>query len=264
VLSSQSFPDDNSDSDASCDSDYEFSEEKEMIERTVQDDKNERKKKKYYVCQQMNEHDQKSILLLEKWSDRLKINQELSDAEIQFQYGSFMSSLKERGLTINCDYNRFKALATENSSVTASSVFEARTALLGEAFGWYKNVRRPTDPNVNLDFEIDGLGKYENCKYMDVKCQRDFKNIPPHKQTFRDACVSISRNIHKQKLPYTKKGECEVLHLVNFERLVDIETRLTAEHRIKKGFYDPMTGLKGTPDPVVLRRFTIFVNIHPQ
>ena len=55
-----------------------------------------------------------------------------------------------------------------------------------------------------------------------------------------------------------------MLHLVNFERLVDIETRLTAEHRIKKGFYDPMTGLKGTPDPVVLRRFTIFVNIHPQ
>lgn len=43
ALLSQSFPEDNSDSDASCDSDYELFEE-EVTERTVQHDKEERKK----------------------------------------------------------------------------------------------------------------------------------------------------------------------------------------------------------------------------
>lgn len=89
----------------------------------------------------MNDYDRDAILLLEKWDDRLKINEALSDAEIQLQYSSFMSSLNERDLTVNCDYNRFNSLATEDSSVTASSIFEARTALLGEAYGWYENVR---------------------------------------------------------------------------------------------------------------------------
>lgn len=263
VLSSQSFPDDNSDSDASCDSDYEFK-ENEIIERTVQHDQEKREKKKYYVCRQMNEHDQEAILLLEKWSDRLKINEALSEDEIRLQYDLFISSLNTRGLTINCDFNRFERLATENSYVSASTVFEARTALLGEAYGWYENVRRPSDPGMNLDFEIDGLGKYINCRYMDAKGPRDFKNIPPQKRTFREACGSISRNIHRQKLPYIKNGNCEVLHLVNFERLVDVETRVSAEYRIKKGFNDPMNGFKGKPDPVLLRRFTKFINIYPQ
>jgi len=226
ALLSQSFPEDNSDSDASCDSDYELFEE-EVTERTVQHDKEERKKKRYYVCEQMNDYDRDAILLLEKWDDRLKINEALSDAEIQLQYSSFMSSLNERDLTVNCDYNRFNSLATEDSSVTASSIFEARTALLGEAYGWYENVRRPSDPTMILDFEIDGLGKFKDCKYMDAKCQRDLKNIRSHKQTLSGVCNGISRNIHRQKVPY-KKDQCEVLHLVNFERLVDVETRLKA------------------------------------
>ena len=96
---------------------------------------------------------------------------------------------------------------------------------------------------INLDFEIDGLGNYKNCNYMDVKCPRDFKNIPAQKRKFRDVCTSISRGIHKQKLHFIKKGDYEVLHLVNFERLIDVGTRFNSQHRIIKGFSNPMLGL---------------------
>lgn len=89
-------------------------------------------------------------------------------------------------------------------------------------------------------------------------------NNTSHKQTLRSVCITISRNIYKQKFPHIKKDQCKVLHLVNFERLVDVETRLKAEHFIKRGFYDPMSGLKGKPDPVLLKRSTKFVNIYPQ
>jgi len=158
VRKQSGFPDDNDNSDddfySDLDSDTEF-------DSSCRDENQEQDKKRYFVCKKMTEPDQKAILLLEEWSDRIKIHSKLTDEEIRLQHDLFMTSLHERGLSVECTFDRFKTLSTENNLIDASSVFETRTALMGEALGFYTNLRRPTtDSGITLDFEIDGLGPY--------------------------------------------------------------------------------------------------------
>ena len=49
------------------------------------------------------------------------------------------------------------------------SVLEARAVLQAKRQGLVTDVSRPNNPKVDLDFEVKGLGRYENITHVDVK-----------------------------------------------------------------------------------------------
>lgn len=73
--------------------------------------------------------------------------------------------------TFNCSFDRFKELATECGEIKESGVREAIIILQGEMQVHYKNAQRVDyGPNVkDLDFAVDGLGKFENITHAEAK-----------------------------------------------------------------------------------------------
>jgi hypothetical protein len=70
-----------------------------------------------------------------------------------------------------CSLERFKALATENGSLTSTAAREAITILQGEMHGYYRNARRQ-DYGLDVrgpDFVVEGLGNFKDITHVEVK-----------------------------------------------------------------------------------------------
>ena len=70
-----------------------------------------------------------------------------------------------------CSLERFKALATEDGTLTNTTAREAITILQGEMYGYYRNARRE-DYGLDIkgpDFIVEGLRKFQNITHVEIK-----------------------------------------------------------------------------------------------
>ena len=87
--------------------------------------------------------------------------------DMKKQYENFMQEMSEKGYELECSQERFNELSTnpQTGSPDEKSLIEAKGGLQGEAQGMYKNIRRPSNKAVDLDFEIDSSKGYTHVDY---------------------------------------------------------------------------------------------------
>nr|YP_010133694.1 hypothetical protein KYU99_pgp059 [Nitzschia supralitorea]QWM93183.1 hypothetical protein [Nitzschia supralitorea] len=153
---------------------------------------------------------------------------------------------------LDCDLDRFRSLATNPKTevIDLQSISEARVALQGEFEKMYNNVRRPTNQNLDLDFECD----HSTYKFLDVKNPIDFDKIPKELKMKKDGTIKefpsyeqigydMGKKIPKQKKFFMKemdgpKKPEEVLHLVNVGQLNHSKKKQDLVNGILKGLKD--------------------------
>jgi len=93
----------------------------------------------------------------------------------------------------------------------------------------YKNLRRPANPNVRLDFEAIDI-KTGNRIFVDHKGMIDFQSLADQGKdisrflSHETVAYPMGQDIRSQKerfigLPQGPKSANEVLHLVNFDKI---------------------------------------------
>jgi hypothetical protein len=148
--------------------------------------------------------------------------------DLEKEYRMFREDMAQKGLEVECDQQRFNDLCVNQQLdvVDDKSVFEAKGCLQGEGEKLYKNLRRPTNPDVKLDFEATDI-KTGKRIFVDHKGMIDFQSLADRGldisrlQSHQETAFSMGQNIPNQKkiyigLPQGPKSENEVLHLVNF------------------------------------------------
>lgn len=74
---------------------------------------------------------------------------------MEAEYRRFMEDMTQKGIEIECNQQRFNDLSVnqDTSEIDGKSIFEAKGGLQGEGQGIYKDLRRPANRDVRLDFE---------------------------------------------------------------------------------------------------------------
>ena len=82
--------------------------------------------------------------------------------------------MEEKKLVVHVSYKRFKQLSfnKERHRCNDKSIVEACGIIQAEAEGFFKNARRISNPEINLDFVIDAY-KTKRILLMDHKCMLD-------------------------------------------------------------------------------------------
>lgn len=98
--------------------------------------------------------------------------------EVMEEYRDFMSRMKENNYEINVSEDRFLELSINQQTgrYDKKSVFEAKGCLELEASGIVKNLRRPDNPEVDLDFVAERVGSGETI-FLDHKEMIDFASL---------------------------------------------------------------------------------------
>jgi len=151
---------------------------------------------------------------------------------IKQEYQNFMQRIAEKGYNLNCTQERFNELATspQTGNIDEKSLIETKGGLQGEAQGMYTNLRRPSNKDVDLDFEIDSSEGYTHADY---KTPIDFEDLAEKKgidvSNF-PSLETVAYNMGK-KIPAQKKEFCglpdgpetpkNVLHVVNLDLIRD-------------------------------------------
>jgi hypothetical protein len=144
------------------------------------------------------------------------------------EYENFMWDMEGKGLQVNCDQQRFNSLAQENGQITNNTVFETKGCLQAEAEGLFKDVRRPQNPDVKLDFQaIDSkTGKTIFVDHKGLPPRQDLiqKKVHPSQLDYEAKALNMGGDIVTQKtkhlgFPGGPKSADDVLHLVNFENI---------------------------------------------
>jgi hypothetical protein len=176
------------------------------------------------------------------------------------KYKTFMASMKQKGLEVNCSQKRFNNLCVnpQTGNIDEKSLIEAKGGLQGEAQGLYQNLRRPSNQEVNLDFEIKSQNGYT---HLDLKTPIDFEDLvgqgkdissfPSHKTV----AYSIGQDIPNQKerfigLLQGPKSANEVLHLVNFGNIRNSLEKPSLVSAVLNGAEDA-----GCPDNIAVINF---------
>ena len=142
-----------------------------------------------------------------------------------------MEDMSQKGIEVECDQQRFNDLSVnqETGAIDEKSIFEAKGGLQGEGQGMYKDLRRPANPDVGLDFEATDI-KTGNLIFVDHKGMIDFQSLAdrgkdiskfPSHQT---VAYNMGKDIPSQKerfvgIPQGPESANEVLHLVNFAKI---------------------------------------------
>lgn len=152
--------------------------------------------------------------------------------DLNHEFETFKADMANKNVKINCSQQRFNDLAVnqETNAIDFISIVEAKGALQAEGQGLLTNIRRPSNPDVRLDFEANDIITGKRI-FVDHKSMIDFnvfaaetgKNInkfPTHKKVAYDMGAKIA----KQKetfLGYVDgpKSKNDVWHLVDFERM---------------------------------------------
>jgi hypothetical protein len=143
------------------------------------------------------------------------------------EYTIFMEDMSQKGIEVECDQQRFNDLCVnqEPGAIDEKSIFEAKGSLQGEGQGMYKDLRRPANPDVRLDFEATDI-KTGNRIFVDHKGMIDFQSLAdqgkdiskfPSHQT---VAYNMGQDIPSQKERFVgPESANEVLHLVNFAKI---------------------------------------------
>ena len=117
----------------------------------------------------------------------------------------------------------------ETGAIDEKSIFEARGGLQGEGQKLYKNLRRPANSDVRLDFEATDI-KTGNRIFIDHKKMIDFQSLADQGKDISrfpnhaTVAYNMGQAIPAQKerfigIPQGPKAATEVLHLVNFDSI---------------------------------------------
>ena len=98
--------------------------------------------------------------------------------DMKKEYKMFMEDISQKGIELECDQQRFNDLSVnqETGAIDEKSIFEAKGSLQGEGQKMYKNLRRPANPDVRLDFEAIDI-KTGNPIFVDHKGMIDFQSL---------------------------------------------------------------------------------------
>jgi len=166
--------------------------------------------------------------------------------DMKDQYENFMQKMSEKGYELECSQERFNELSTnpQTGSPDEKSLIEAKGGLQGEAQGMYKNIRRPSNKAVDLDFEIDSSKGYT---HVDYKTPIDFQDLADEKgidvsnfPSLETVAYNMGKKIPPQKeefcgLPGGPKIPDNVLHVVNLDLIRDSNQKQNMIDRVLKG-----------------------------
>lgn len=151
--------------------------------------------------------------------------------DMKKEYTILMEDMAQRGIQLECDQQRFNDLCVnqETGAIDEKSIVEARGGLQGEGQKLYKNLRRPTNSDVRLDFEATDI-KTGNRIFVDHKMMIDFQSLVDQGKDISrfpnhaTVAYNMGQAIPAQKerfigIPQGPKAATEVLHLVNFDSI---------------------------------------------
>ena len=147
------------------------------------------------------------------------------------EYTILMEDMPQKGIKLECDQQRFNDLCVnqETGAIDEKSIFEAKGGLQGEGQKMYRNLRRPANPDVRLDFEATDI-KTGTTIYVDHKGMIDFQSLADQGKdiskfpSLETVAHNMGKKIPRQKerfigIPQGPKSANEVLHLVNFSNI---------------------------------------------
>jgi len=147
------------------------------------------------------------------------------------EYTMFMKDMAQKGIELEYYQQRFNDLCVnqETGAIDEKSIFEVKGSLQGEGQRMYKNVRRPANPDVRLDFEAIDI-KTGNRIFVDHKGMIDFQSLADQEKdisrfpSHETVAYRMGQDIPSQKerfidIPQGSKSANEVLHLVNFDKI---------------------------------------------
>ena len=151
--------------------------------------------------------------------------------DMKKEYTILMEDMSQKGIELECDQQRFNDLCVnqETGAIDEKSIFEAKGGLQGEGQKMYRNLRRPANPDVRLDFEATDI-KTGNTIFVDHKGMIDFQNLADQGKdisrfpSHETVAYRMGQDIPSQKerfigIPQGPKSANEVLHLVNFDKI---------------------------------------------
>ena len=165
--------------------------------------------------------------------------------DMKKQYENFMQQMSEKGYQLECSQERFNELSTnpQTGRPDEKSLIEAKGGLQGEAEGLYKNIRRPSNKAVDLDFEIDSSKGYT---HVDYKTPIDFQDLADEKgidvsnfPSLETVAYNMGKKIPPRKeefcgLPSGPKTPDNVLHVVNLDLIRDSNQKQNMIDRVLK------------------------------
>lgn len=132
---------------------------------------------------------------------------------------------KIKDLGIECSQERFNELSTntQTGNIDSKSIIEANGGLRAESKGLVKGLRRPKNPEIDLDFEVIGPFPYS---YMDIKTPIDFNSLGvdvSHFPSYEKVGESIGKKLISQKSRFCDElggpvGPENVLHVVDLSK----------------------------------------------
>lgn len=147
------------------------------------------------------------------------------------EYNNLMQDMLKKSIELECDQQRFNDLCVnqETGRIDEKSVFEAKGCLQGEGQKLYKNLRRPANPDVRIDFEATDM-ETGNRIFVDHKGMTDFQGLANQRKdiskfpTHQTVAYRMGQGIPSQKerfmgFPQGPKSANEVLHVVNFGKI---------------------------------------------
>lgn len=174
----------------------------------------------------------------------------VSEFDMEKEYTIFMEDMANKGIELECDQQRFNELCKNQQSnlIDEKSIFEAKGGLQGEGQKIYKNLRRPANPDVRLDFEAIDI-KTGNRIFIDHKGMIDFQSLADEGKdisgypTHATVAYNMGQGIPKQKKHYIgimqgPKAATEVLHLVNFDKIRNSLEKPSLRSAVLKGAKD--------------------------
>lgn len=168
---------------------------------------------------------------------------------IKKEYETFIEKMSEKGYKLECSLERFSDLSTnpQTGNIDAKSLIEAKGGLQGEAQGMFNNIRRPSNKNVDLDFEIDSSQGYT---HVDYKTPIDFKDLADNKgvdvsnfPTLESVAYNMGHKIPGQKTEFCgieggPESPNNVLHVVNLDLIRDSDQKQAMMDKVLKGVED--------------------------
>ena len=169
---------------------------------------------------------------------------------MKVEYRRFIEDMTQKGIEVECNQERFNDLSVnqETGVIDGKSIFEAKGGLQAEGQGMYKDLRRPANPDVRLDFEATDI-KTGNRIFVDHKGMIDFQSLADQGKDISKfpshvtVAYRMGQDIPSQKERFIgfsqgPKSANEVLHLVNFANIRNPLEKLSLVSAVLNGAED--------------------------
>jgi hypothetical protein len=157
-----------------------------------------------------------------------KNSQQVSEKRVIEAYQNFISQMSDKGYEVNISEDRFLELSRnpQTGKFDEKSIFEAEGGLEAEVLGLFKNLRRPENPDVDLDFQAELVDSGKTI-FVDHKGMIDFGSLsdigvdisgfPSHENVaFNMGNDSVEQKGRFVGVDQGPTSRSDVVHLYNF------------------------------------------------